>query len=383
MLQETTKMNKREFLKLGITGLGGIALANNALGNGLSSLLPGDNTKPWRWSKEATYYINTPKGVKCKLCPQNCTIKEGETGDCRTRTNYNGKLYSMVYGNPCAIHIDPVEKKPLSHFLPGSLAYSIATAGCNLACLNCQNWTISQKAPAETRNYNLMPADVVEEAVKYDCKSIAYTYSEPVVFYEYVYDTAKIARTQGIKNIFVSAGYINKEPLREICKYLDAANIDLKSFSDDIYEMLNAGTLQPVLDALKIFKDEGVWLEITNLVIPSWTDDTDMIKKMCDWLYDNGFEDTPLYFSRFHPAYKLKNVPATPVETIHKARNIALEAGLKFVYTGNIPGDKGENTYCPSCKKLLIERYGFTIKQNNIVDGKCKYCGTSIPGVWK
>ncbi len=376
-------MTKREFLKLGLTGIGGVALAPGILSRTISPLVSKLDEKPWKWSKEAIYYINTPKGIKCKLCPQNCTIKNGETGDCRTRTNYNGKLYSMVYGNPCAIHIDPIEKKPLSHFLPGSTAYSIATAGCNLGCLNCQNWTISQKNPKDTRNYDLMPEQVVEEAIKYQCKSIAYTYSEPIVFYEYVYDTAKLARLQGVKNVFVSAGYINKEPLHEICKYLDAANIDLKSFSDDIYEMLNAGTLQPVLDALKIFKKEGVWLEITNLVVPSWNDNMDMIKKMSDWLFNNGFEDTPLYFSRFHPAYKLKNIPPTPVDIIHKARQIAMDAGIKFVYTGNIPGDSGENTYCPSCKKLLIERIGFTIKQNHIKNGKCEYCGTVIPGVWK
>lgn len=376
-------MNKRDFIKLSLTGISGMALSGSLLGKGLSPLLPKQEDKPWKWSKEATYYVNTPKGIKCKLCPQKCTIKEGETGDCHTRTNYGGKLYSMVYGNPCAIHIDPIEKKPLSHFLPGSIAYSIATAGCNLGCLNCQNWTISQKSPQETRNEDVMPEKVVKEAIKYGCQSIAYTYSEPIVFYEYVYDTAKLARLQGIKNVFVSAGYINPEPLHELCSYLDAANIDLKSFSDDIYEMLNAGTLKPVLDALKIFKKEGVWLEITNLVVPTWNDDMEMIKKMSDWLYDNGFDETPLYFSRFHPAYKLQNLSPTPVATIHKARQIAMAAGLKFVYTGNIPGDKGANTYCPHCNKLLIERNGFTIVQNHIKDGKCDRCGTPIPGVWK
>ncbi|HDO27493.1 MAG TPA: AmmeMemoRadiSam system radical SAM enzyme [Bacteroidetes bacterium] len=341
-----------------------------------------DNDKPWKWSKEAIYYINTPKGLKCKLCPQHCEIKEGKVGDCRTRQNFGGKLYTMVYGNPCAIHIDPIEKKPLNHFLPQSLAYSIATAGCDLACLNCQNYTISQVGPNETRNYDLMPDQVVEEALKYKTRSIAYTYSEPIVFYEYVYDTAKIARLQGLKNVFVSAGYINEQPLRDICKYLDAANIDLKSLSDKTYEMLNAGTLQPVLNTLKVMKEEGVWLEITNLIVPSWTDDMDMIQKMVDWLYDNGFENTPLHFSRFHPAYKLTNLPPTPVETLNKAREMAMNAGLNFVYVGNVPGSEGQNTYCPSCKKLLIERNGFKVLQNHIKDGKCGYCGTPIAGVW-
>jgi len=374
-------LSKREFIKLSLAGAGSLALAGNLSAKALTTMVP-DDEKPWKWSKEAIYYINTPKGLKCKLCPQACEIKEGKTGDCKTRQNFNGKLYTIVYGNPCAVHIDPIEKKPLHHFLPQSLAYSIATAGCNLSCLNCQNYTISQVGPHDTRNYDLMPEKVVEEAVKYKTRSIAYTYSEPVVFYEYVYDTAKIARLKGIKNVFISAGYINEQPLREICKYLDAANINLKSFKDEIYEMLNAGTLQPVLDTLKIMKEEGVWLEITNLVVPSWTDDMDMIKKMVDWLYDNGFKDTPLHFSRFHPDYKLTNLPSTPVDVLKQAYEIALNAGLNYVYIGNVPGSEGQNTYCPNCKKLLIERNGFQVLQNNIKKSKCAFCGTPIAGVW-
>jgi len=375
-------MTKRDFIKLTMAGAGGFALLENLPAKTLTAM-GSNNDKLWKWSKEAIYYINTPKGLKCKLCPQHCEIKEGKVGDCRTRENIDGKLYTLVYGNPCAVHIDPIEKKPLNHFLPQSLAYSIATAGCNLACLNCQNYTISQVSPRDTRNYDLMPDQVVEEALKYNTRSIAYTYSEPIVYYEYVYDTAKIARLKGLKNVFVSAGYINEQPLREICKYLDAANIDLKSLSDETYEMLNAGTLEPVLNTLKVMKEEGVWLEITNLVVPSWTDNLDMISKMVDWLYENGFEDTPLHFSRFHPAYKLTNLPPTPVETLNKAREIAMNKGLKYVYIGNVPGTEGDNTYCPNCKKLLVERKGYQILQNNIKDGKCSYCGTPIAGVWE
>ena len=385
-MEKKNLMTKREFLKLSLSGVGALALFNPLNSNAVTSLIPGFPAKddhPWKWSKEAIYYIKTPKGLKCKLCPQHCDIKEGELGDCRTRKNYNGTLYSLVYGNPCAIHLDPIEKKPLNHFLPQSLAYSLATAGCNLACLNCQNYTISQVSPYDTRNYELMPEQVVEEAKKYGAKSIAYTYSEPIVFYEYVYDTAKLARIDGVKNVFVSAGYINEQPLRNICKYLDAANIDLKSFSNDIYEMLNAGTLEPVLNTLKIMKEEGVWLEITNLVVPQWTDDLDMIKKMSDWLYENGFKDTPLHFSRFHPEYKLTNLPPTPVDTLVKAREIAMNAGLNFVYIGNVPGSEAQNTYCPNCKKLLVERDGFLVKQNHIIHGKCEYCKTPIAGVWE
>jgi pyruvate formate lyase activating enzyme len=338
---------------------------------------------PGRFSKLAMFQTESPKGIRCLVCPNECNIKEGDTGDCRNRKNFSGKLYSIAYGNPCAVHVDPIEKKPLLHFKPGSYAFSIATAGCNLACLNCQNWTISQTSPSETRNEDLMPAEVVKEAIRNNCKSIAYTYSEPVTFYEYTYDSSKIARSRGISNILVSAGYIHEEPLREIARYIDGANIDLKSFSNDIYIKLNGGTLEPVLNTLKTLNQMNVWLEITNLVIPGWTDDFNMIKRMCDWLHANGFEDNPLHFSRFHPQYRLTQVPATPVATLVKAREIALRSGIKFVYIGNVSGTDAENTWCPTCKKMIVERKGYRILQNSIVSGKCQYCGTPIPGRWQ
>ncbi len=377
------KLSKRDFIKLGLAGMGAFCMQPPVFGKALSNIILPKENELWKWSKEAAYYVNTPKGVKCKLCPQNCKIEEGALGDCRTRLAKDGKLYSIVYGNPCAIHIDPIEKKPLFNFLPESFVYSIATAGCNLACLNCQNWAISQKSPYETRNYDLMPEKVVEETLAANCKSIAYTYSEPIVFYEYVYDTAKLARLSGIKNVFVSAGYINEQPLRALSKYLDAANIDLKSFDNDTYEMLNAGTLEPVLNTLKVLKEEGVWLEITNLIVPSWTDDLDGIKKMTDWLFENGFQNTPLHFSRFHPDYKLTNLPPTPLETLAKARNIAIEAGLNYVYIGNVPGSEGQHTFCPTCKNRVIERNGFQIKSMHLENGKCTNCNTEIAGVWE
>ena len=336
-----------------------------------------------RFTKEAMFYAPTPRGVKCLICPNECSIKEGETGDCRNRMNIKGKLYSIAYGNPCSVHIDPIEKKPLFNFLPGSRAYSIATAGCNLACLNCQNWEISQASPRETRNYDLMPQQVVEEAIKNNCASIAYTYSEPITFYEYTYDTSKIARSKGIKNVLISAGYIHEKPLRELAKYIDAANIDLKSFREDIYLKLNGGSLEPVLNTLKILKEMNVWLEITNLVIPNWTDDFSMIEQMCKWLFANGFANTPLHFSRFHPQYKLTQLPATPISSLVKSREIAIKAGLKYVYIGNAPGLKSENTVCPTCKNIVIERKGFTIITNNMVSSRCKFCNEAISGVWK
>jgi pyruvate formate lyase activating enzyme len=377
------RINKREFLKRSLLGVGGLCGAGciKLFASGSQRLFPVSDDL-WKWSKEALFYEVTPRGVKCMICPNECTLKVDELSDCRNRINKNDKLYTIAYGNPCAVHVDPVEKKPLYHFLPTSKSFSVATAGCNLACLNCQNWTISQTSTTETKNYDLMPADLVENCIKAACQSIAYTYSEPITFFEYTYDSAKIAASRGIRNILVTAGYINEEPLRYFLKYIDAANVDLKSFSDSIYLRLNAGKLQPILNTLKIMKEEGVWLEITNLIVPGWTDDFGMIREMCEWLSANGLGDYPLHFSRFHPMYKLTQLPSTPVSTLEKARNIAIESGIKFVYIGNVPGTNASNTYCPKCKKLLIERLGYQITQNHINNGKCEFCGETIPGVW-
>lgn len=324
----------------------------------------------------------TTKGVICLLCPNGCDLKEGERGKCRSRIVRKSKLYTLSYGNPCAISSDPVEKKPLFHFLPGSMAYSIATAGCNFSCLNCQNWTISQTSPDKTSNYYLPPARVVSEATLNSCRSIAYTYSEPNTFYEYVFETAKAGREKGMKSIMVSNGYINPEPLKKLCKYIDAANIDLKSFNDSTYQKLNGGRLQPVLDALKIYRDEGVWLEITALIVPGWTDKPDEIRDMCKWLSSNGFKDVPLHLSRFMPQYKLEHLPPTPVNVLNNGARIALQEGLHYVYIDNVPGSDTTNTLCHVCGKELVVRKGYRIAENNIINGKCS-CGTVIPGVWK
>jgi pyruvate formate lyase activating enzyme len=385
MKREKTTYSKREFLKCGLLGTGAIlsGIGNPLSANPVSIFTDIPEDKLWKWSKEGLYYSETPRGVKCLICPNECTLKENEVSTCHNRINVGNKIYTIAYGNPCAVNIDPVEKKPFYHFLPSSRAFSIATAGCNFACLNCQNWTISQVSPRETQNFDLMPARVVEECLKNKCESIAYTYSEPITFYEYTIDTAKIAREKGLKNILHSAGYINEEPLRNLCKYIDAANIDLKSFRESIYLKLSAGKLQPVLNTLKVLKEEGVWLEITNLVVPGWTDDLVMIKEMCAWLHNNGFDDTPVFFSRFQPLYKLTQLPVTPIATIEKAREIAMKEGLKYVYSGNVPGTESENTYCPKCKKAIVLRKGYTVLENNLDNGNCKYCREKIPGVWK
>lgn len=387
-MNSSQKISKRQFIKTCAlcTGVLALGLHNTSLRASSASKKTTLMKPPvdiWKWNKKAHYYTKTDKGPQCGLCPNACIVPENGKSICNTRVNYQGDLYSIAYGNPCSINTDPIEKKPLYHFYPQSKAFSLATAGCNFTCLNCQNWQISQVSPFETENYDLMPADVLSHALKNNCKSIAYTYAEPVVFYEYVYDTSKLARAQGIKNIFISNGYINEKPLRDLCKYLDAANINLKSFTDEIYRKLNGGSLKPVMNALKIFHQEGVWLEITNLVVPAWTDNFDMIKKMCDWLYDAGLYNCPLHFSRFFPMYKLTQLPSTPVESLNKAREIALNAGIKYVYVGNVPGTEFDDTYCPSCKKMLIQRKGYTVLSNNIKNGKCAYCNESIHGVWQ
>jgi len=334
--------------------------------------------------KEASFYKKLKDNfVQCFLCPRNCVIPPEKYGFCRARKNINGTLYSMGYSNPCSVAIDPIEKKPFFHFLPGTWTFSIASAGCSLRCKFCQNWEISQYSPEETKNIYLPPEKVVEYAIKNKCPSIAYTYSEPVNFYEYMYDTAKIAKEKGIKNIVHTAGFINPVPLEKLCKYLDAVNVDLKGFNEDYYRNVCEGRLDVILNTLKILKKNRIWIEITNLIIPGYNDNPEEIKKMCIWIKENLGDNVPLHFSRFYPMYLMKHVPSTPVETLEMAVKIAKDCGLKYVYIGNVPGSKYENTYCPKCGKILIKRVGFTVLENNIVDGKCKFCGEKIEGVWK
>lgn len=321
------------------------------------------------------------KKVQCELCPTECVLENYQVGGCRVRINKDGVLYSLVYGKPCAVHVDPIEKKPFFHFLPATAAFSIATAGCVLGCKFCQNWQISQAKPEDTDNHDLPPEDVVRGAMLYGCRTITYTYTEPTVFYEYMYDTSLIARRYGIKNTMHTCGYIKEKPLRELSKYMDAADVDLKAFTEDFYGRICGGRLKPVLDSLIILKEEGVWLEITNLIIPTLNDDMKNIREMCRWILRNLGPDIPIHFSRFFPYYKLNNLPPTPIGTLTEARKTAMDVGLRFVYVGNVRHE-GENTFCPECKKILIERIGYFVNQNNILNGKCKFCSTSILGVW-
>ena len=286
---------------------------------------------------ECSYYRTLDDGrVECQLCPHHCHIANGKTGICRSRRNEDGVLRSLVYGKPCSLAIDPIEKKPLYHFHPGTKCLSIACTGCNFRCLNCQNHEISQVSPSDVGRYNLTPQDVVALCREHHCPGIAYTYTEPLTYLEYIADTARLARENGLWNILVTAGYVCQEPLNDLLPYLDAANIDLKSFSDSIYQHVSGGHLQPVLDTILAMHDAGVWIELTNLIIPGINDDLKMIRQMCRWIVDNGLADQPLHFSRFFPRYRMENFPPTPVSTLNEAKEIAIEEGIKHVYLGNV-----------------------------------------------
>ena len=286
---------------------------------------------------ECRYYQKMDGGsVECLLCPHHCHVNEGRTGICRNRRNEGGVLLSEVYGRPCSLAIDPIEKKPLYHFHPGTKCLSIACTGCNFRCLNCQNHEISQVAPSEVGHYELSPEAIVDLCIEHDCPGIAYTYTEPLTYLEYITDTARLAREAGLWNTLVTAGYVCQQPLKDLLPYLDAANIDLKSFSDDIYMQVSGGHLQPVLDTILAMRDAGVWIELTNLVIPGINDDMPMIRRMCQWIASNGLADNPLHFSRFFPRYKMQDIPPTPVQTLKAAKQIAIEEGIKHVYLGNV-----------------------------------------------
>ncbi|MBF0429911.1 MAG: AmmeMemoRadiSam system radical SAM enzyme [Fibrobacteria bacterium] len=361
----------------------------------LDKILTGDSEKKviqndapeklWEWSKEAYHYLKLGKNIQCQLCPNKCKMEPESRSKCRVRVHKGGKLYSLVYGNPSAVHVDPIEKKPLYHFYPRSNAFSLGFAGCNLQCLNCQNWELSQKKPKDLMHYSMLPAQAIENAAKANCSSIAYTYNEPTVTYEFMMDTAKLARKKGIKNVWVSNGYINTDPLIDYCNYLDGANIDLKSFSDSLYKKLNYGRLQPVLDTLKLLKAKNIWFEITTLIVPTYSDDMDMIQEMCKWIVNNLGPEVPLHFSRFTPRYKLKHLPPTPPSKLIQARNIAMKEGLRYVYIGNYrtPDGSGAHTFCHHCKHTVIERIGFMVTKYNVKENSCGHCRTPLPGRWE
>ncbi len=323
------------------------------------------------------------KRVHCNLCAHKCTIKPDKRGICGVRENKEGLLYSLVYGTLIAKNIDPIEKKPFFHVYPGSFSYSIATVGCNFSCEFCQNHEISQmpRSTLMIAGQDIMPDEIVSRAKKSSSKTIAYTYTEPTIYFELAYDTAKIAHENGLKNVFVTNGFMTPEAIDTITPFLAAANVDLKSFRDDFYKKQCGARLKPVLESLKKMKELGIWVEITTLLIPALNDSDEELKDIAQFIAGLG-KETPWHISRFHPQFKMNNLQVTPVAALHRAVKIGKQSGLKYVYSGNIPGDEGESTYCFNCQKLLIERYGFKIISINLTRNKCSNCGTELEGIF-
>jgi pyruvate formate lyase activating enzyme len=376
-------MSRRAFLRL--TGGAAIACAGAGwLGQAARPAQAAAHPGPgWR---EAEYYRKLDGGrIQCTLCP--CSYPRGQLDDgqtcvCHVRINVGGKLYVTNYGRAASLHLDPIEKNPNYHFLPGAQALAVSAPGCTLACKCCQNWQMSQARTEEIRTIDAPPEELVRRALAERRRAITYTYTDAAAFFEYARDTAKLAQARGLANTMVTGGYINTEPLKELCRYMDAFSISVKGFTEDYYREYCRGRLGTVLEAMKTVKAQGRWLEVVVLVIPTLSDDMGKIKWFAAWVRDNLGLDTPVHFSRFWPAYLLRNLPQTPITTLERARATARAEGLKFVYVGNLPGHEAANTYCPGCKKVLLRRVGFRIIENNLAGGSCRFCGVGIPGRW-
>jgi pyruvate formate lyase activating enzyme len=321
--------------------------------------------------------------LQCRLCAQGCALGEGERGRCRARLNVRGELRSLVYGRPLSVHIDPIEKKPFYHFLPGSSAFSLSTSGCPLRCKFCQNWQISQASPEDYEVSWTPPEDVAGAAGKRKSDVIAFTYNEPTVFAEYLIDIARAARKAGIRTAMVSCGFMTEEPLKEMCEVLSAVKVDLKGFSEGFYKDVSGAALKPVLRSIAQVRKSGVHLELVNLVVPTLNDSEEMMGKLADWIAGELGPDVPVHFTRFHPDYQLLNLPPTPVATLERAREIAMAKGIRYAFVGNVPDHPGNHTYCPSCKKAVVKRSGFFVTESSLKDGACASCGTKIAGVWR
>ncbi len=331
----------------------------------------------------ARFYAKLENGIiECRLCPRRCRVSDLERGYCGVRENIGGEYFTCVYSRVCSANTDPIEKKPFFHYLPGTFAFSVATAGCNLNCRFCQNWSISQFRPEDIPAMKISPSQCVKQAKESGCVSIAYTYSEPTVFYEYMFDCAGEGKKAGVKSVLVSAGFIEKEPLAALLDVVDAVKIDLKSFSDDYYRRICNGRLQPVLDTLQTIKARGVWLEIVYLVVPGLNDSDKEFIELSKWLFANLGPDVPIHFTRFHPAYLMNNIPMTPQSTLERATAIARSEGIHYPYIGNVFGHREESTYCHKCGRRLIHRLGFQVAENQIRNGRCPDCRIEIPGIW-
>lgn len=333
--------------------------------------------------KEAMFYRTLEgQNVQCFLCPRQCIISEGKRGFCRNRENQKGKLYSKVYGKPCVVDIGPIEKAPLYHFMPGHSRLCLTCASCNLRCKYCHNWHLSQKSLEELNHHSYSPRDIIQQAKNHKLPSVSFTYTEPTVYYEYLYDISMMAKQKGLKTSIVSNGYIRKEPLLKLLSVLDAVKIDLKGFSEKFYEEVCSASLNPVLESLITIKKNNTWLEIVNLVVPTLNDDPRMIDEMCQWIRENLGMDTPLHFTRFFPNYKLTHLPATPISTLESAYETAKKNGLRYVYIGNVPGHLRNSTFCPSCNQRVIHRAHFDVLEIEMAKGKCKFCGFPLQGLW-
>lgn len=373
-MEKKESISRRKFLRKSTILASGMPLIS------MTGLVRGKVKLSWT---EARYYKKlTNNKIQCELCPWKCIVQPGRRGHCEVRENKNGTYYSLIYGLLAAYHNDPIEKKPFYHFLPGTTSFSLATAGCNVDCKFCQNWELAQRRPEEIPGYKFSPKEIIDNAKKWDCKSIAYTYNEPTVFAEFIYDTALEGKKKDVRSVIVSNGFISRKPLSDLSTVLDGYKVDLKAFTEKYYRDVVGGRLAPVLDTLVYLKSQSVWTEIVYLTVPTLNDDMKKIQEMVKWILNELGPDVPLHFSRFYPKYKLKNLPPTPVNTLERARKTALDGGLNYVYMGNIPGHEGENTNCPSCGKTLIRRMGYRIYKNNIVNAKCSFCGNDIPGVW-
>jgi len=368
---------RRMFLKTALSGCMGMAALPF-----LGKLNAKENAEE-HFIHEALFYEKLQhKKVRCKLCPRECVVDDHERGYCGVRENRGGIYYTLVYGRACTYHVDPIEKKPLFHFHPGTSAFSIATAGCNVNCKFCQNWEISQVTPEQVRSIALPPEKVARAAQSYQCPTIAYTYNEPTIFYEYMAGAIRAGHEAGIQSVVITAAYIQQKPLLELSGLADAIKVDLKAFSEKYYKEIVNGELKPVLDALITMRKAGVWTEIVYLVVPTLNDSEKEIKGLVQWIKRYLGRDVPIHFTRFYPQYLLKNLPPTPVSTLNRCKAIADAGGLRYVYVGNVPGHPAENTYCPHCGKKIIDRYGYSVALTGLKDGRCTYCGQEIPGVW-
>ena len=347
----------------------------------LLAIAPAENDA--QFIREAQFYEKLPyKKIKCKLCPRECVIDDRERGYCGARENRGGTYYTLVHSRVVTAHIDPIEKKPFFHFLPGAMAFSLATAGCNVNCKMCQNWEISQVRPEQVRSTYAPPEKIAALARQSRCPVVAYTYSEPVIFYEYMMDTARAAHEAGIRSAVVTGGYVAEDPLKKLCKSVDAIKVDLKAYSETFYKEVVNGELKPVLNALVTIRKLGMWNEIVYLVVPTLNDSDQEFKGLARWVRSELGVDVPLHFSQFHPDYLLKNLPPTPLATLERAKAIADSEGLHYVYIGNVPGHPAESTHCPKCRRVVVERVGYTIGAMHIKNGKCQYCHEPIAGVW-